>query len=359
MKITLEINTANIQDVVEAIDTLKPLLPKDMNSLEDNKVELTDNTVKEDVLPKIEGDIVSKSEYDSIKEELEKAKALIEKLTLENENLNKEKEEISEKINALELKESVESISIDDIVYEDSNTNKITEEDLEALRKEYEAKIDSLSKKIEFHEGRSNKNFEEVKRLRTLVDNVSVEKRNLEKKVNLLEKENEDLKELQISDNSDEINKLSSENKSLLEDIEVLKRLNERLDKDVEFQKNRSKTNWEELKTLKAEHENLLKEDEANKKKIEELTEKLNTGGSEGDIEKLKMDFVQAKSDYENTISELRLSNDKLQNEINLYVTKFSDEDIAELQHLKKIKGLICANEKGAAFWNGVESKIH
>lgn len=359
MKITLEINTANLQDVVDAIDTLKPLLPKEVDSLCKEDVKLDKDICNKDALPKESSDTVSKSEYDSIKAELEKAKSLIEELKAEKDNLHKEVESVSEKLKSLELKESIESIDLPDIINDNNEDNKFDEEYVESIKKDYESKIEDLSKKIEFHEGRSNKNFEEVKRLRTLVDNVSFEKRNLEKKINLLEKENEDLKELSIEDNSEEIHKLKSENKELVEKIELLETLKEKLEKDVDFQKNRSKNNWEELKALKADHENLVKENNKNKIKVEELKEEIASNSSKGDMEKLKVDFIQAKSDYENTISELRLSNDKLQNEINLYASKFSDTDLAELERFRKIKEWVCSSEDGATFWNRVESKLN
>lgn len=362
MKITLEINTANVQDVMDAINTLKTLAPRDAMLIEEAEYLEDVKTVKSIAENSDLVDFQSNEEsrINEIEAEFNELKVVCEELQKEKQELKKERDALVEKISSLEIELSSTPTepSIDDLL--DGIELDLTEEAVSSENvKELEAKIKQLEKDVTFHENRSNKNFEEVKRLRSTVDNISSEKRNLEKKVSLMEAEIETLKNADISGfDVEELDNLKKENESLTEKVNSFDKVKDKLNKEIEFQKNRSKTNWEDLKTIKASYESLEKEKNDLEKKVEELKVNSDNINYKEDIEKFKSELIQAKSEYESVISELRLHNDKLQNEINLCKTRFSDEDVQELAYLKKIKKAICGNERGASFWNGVEASI-
>lgn len=363
MKITLEINTSTMQDVVDAINTLQPLLPKEIESnINKNNIEQTNINLQENHTNIVENRVDEK-EYESLKEELDEFKKLVERLNEEKESIVEENESlIKEKEFLLEEKtEAFDKISSLEKELEESKQNVLesnkeyNENDIENIKKEYEIKIEELNKNVTFHENRSNKNFEEVKRLRTLIDSLNAEKKSLDKKITSLDKEVENLKNSQIEYDVNELENLNSENKNLLEKISSLEQTKENLEKEVLFHKGRSKENWDKLKELKSSYESAIKDNEILKSKVKELVnDKTNNSNSE----KNKLDFIQAKNEYENTISELRLHNDKLQNELNLYSSKYSESTLEELEYLKAIKRYICRTEGGATFWSGVEANL-
>lgn len=358
MKITLEINTSEVLDIKYAIDALNKILPNEAKydeniiyvAKEESIIKAIDKGLDFDMLEGVEIPDIN-NEAMVFKKEIDALKADLDLLKSEKLNLLKENETLTEKVSNLEIELSAkpEEPELVPTVIEVDNIDVSV----------YEDKIASLTKDVAFHEGRSNKNFEEVKRLRTTVDNMSSEKRDTDKRIIALEKEIESLKEVSSVDvNSEELTKLVEENKVLKEKLDALESVKERLQKEVDFQKNRSKANWDEIKSLKVIVDNLNSEKSALEQEIEELSVNSDNINNKEDVEKLKSDLIQVKSEYENTISELRLSNDKLQNEINLCKAKYSEEDLQELAHLKKVKQVICGNDKGASFWNNVESNI-
>lgn len=310
MKIILEVNTERKQDIKEALDTLSVLTPNEykkryLNVQEDNASEKSEkyievNVKKEDIdadgfnIPDI-SDILSSENSDVLggndsiilKAEIEDLKATIESLRKEKAEINKEKKSLEENVKSLQLQvEGMPSMVGDE---EDG--------DIEL----YKSQIAKLQDDVEFHKGRSDKNWEELKQLRSTIDGLNVEK---------------------------------SKN---------LKKIAE-LEKDVEFHKGRSDKNWEELKKLKT--------------KLKELENVEVDSSNSEEIEKLKAEWFQTKSEYENTIGELKLVNDKLENELNLCKSKFTDEELKEYDNLKKIRDVICDKEKGRELWENVENNI-
>lgn len=366
MKITLEINTANEQDMIDAINSLKSLMPKEHVLIEDAPY-TTENVIEsaENVNPNINFDVLNeielgctdeekvkmKTEIDDCKNEIANLKEMIENLKKEKVELKKEKESLAAKIENLET----ELNAVPDIPeLNDANANEKTVS--EKVIEEYKNKIEALTKQVAFHEGRSNKNFEEVKKLRNVVDNMSSEKRNMEKQVASLTKELDAVK----SNPVENISEVSNDKIAELENkIKQLEHTKEKLSKEVEFQKTRNKNNWDEIKSLKHTIESLEVEKKDLEVKIQEVNIKSVDVNNKEDVDKLKIELVQLKSEYEGTISELRVTNDKIQNELNLYKTQYSEEMIKELNYFKEIKKAICAYEKGASFWNSVEANIN
>lgn len=364
MKITLEINTSNEQDIIDAINSLKTFVPKEnfliqeANFIADKNEVVKDNAslpVDFDVLDEINLTSVEEdnnrieSEMKELKTEVEDLKELIKRLKEEKVELKKNNEDLTKKISNLET-ELAATPMVPELNQE--NESNVSEKNNEI--EEYKKRIDSLTKDVAFHETRSNKNFEEVKKLRNLIDSCNAEKRNTEKKLITLQKEFDDFKaNINISDLEE-----NSKLKEFEEKIISLENTKEKLLKDVEFHKNRSKTNWEEVKVLKGEIESLKQQKVDLNNKVEELSVNSDNIGNKEEVDKLKLEMVQLKSEYESIISELRLTNDKVQNEINLYKTKYSDSMITEFNHLKKVRDAICSYEKGASFWNNVENNI-
>lgn len=365
MKITLEINTANEQDIVDAINSLNSLMPKESVLIE-GATYTTEKLVEPsaDVNPSINFDIVDEielgntdeekvrmeSEINDFKNEIASLKEVIENLKKEKLELKKEKDNLSAKVLNLETElNSVPDVPNfnDGIVKENTVSNEVIEG--------YKKKIEVLTKEVAFHEGRSNKNFDEIKKLRTTVDNISSEKRSFEKKVVLLEKELSEVKASAVDGfsekNQDKIAELEST-------INHLTNNKEKLLKEIDFQKNRNKSNWDEIKSLKRTVESLENENGELKLKIKELSTNAENLNNKEDVDKLKAELVQLKSEYEGIISELRVTNDKIQNEINLYKTKYSEEMINEFNHLRTMKKAICSYDKGASFWSSVEANI-
>lgn len=365
MKITLEINTANEQDIVDAISSLKSLMPKE-NVLIEGATYTTEKVVEasEDTNPAINFDVLGEielgntdeekvrmeSEINDFKNEIASLKEVIESLKKEKLELKKEKENLSSKVLNLET----ELNSVPDVPnFNDgaASENVVSDEVIEGYKK----KIEVLTKEVAFHEGRSNKNFDEVKKLRNVVDNISAEKRSFEKKVVLLEKELNEAKvnsaEGSSEQNEDKIAELEGK-------INHLENNKEKLLKEIDFQKNRNKNNWDEIKSLKHTVESLEAEKSELKLKIKELSTNSENLNNKEDVDKLKTELVQIKSEYEGIISELRVANDKIQNEINLYKTKYSEEMINEFNHLRTMKKAICSYDKGASFWSSVEANI-
>lgn len=209
-----------------------------------------------------------------------------------------EREEINEYIKEI-TDENSPSICIDEI----NKLKRLYIEKADELNDEieiYKNKIEKLTKDVAFQENRSNKNFEEVKRLRNTIDNILAEKRNLEKKNSLIESEIKTLKDINESKvDVKELDNLKEENKLLTDKINSFDRLKEKLNKEIEFQKNRSNSNWEELKILKVEYNKLLEENKKN-----------------------------------------------------------TEKGLKELQSLRNIKNAICSNERGATFWKAISNTI-
>lgn len=361
MKITLEINTANEQDIVDAINSLNSLMPKE-NVLIEGATYTTEKLLESSggLKPDVNFDILSEIELNNIDEEKEKIKAelsdckneianlkeIIETLKKDKLELKKEKDNLSTKV--LNLETELNSVpDIPELNNVSSSENTVSTQVIE----EYKNKIESLKKQVAFHEGRSNKNFDEVKKLRNVVDTISSEKRQIEKQVELLKKELDNIKVIPVEGLSNVNNETINELESKINNLEKNK---EKLLKEIDFQKNRNKTNWDEIKSLKQRIEDL----EAEKNDLILNSKHSEDANNKEDVDKLKIELVQLKSEYEGTISELRVTNDKIQNEINLYKTKYSDEMIEELKYLKAMKKAICSYNKGATFWNNIESNI-
>ena len=365
MKITLEINTANEQDLMDAIISLKSLIPE-KNVFIEGATYTTEKVVEscEDVNPAINFDVLGEielvntdeekarmeSEINDFKNEIINLKEVIENLKKEKLDLKKEKESLSNKV--LNLEAELNSVpDVPDFNDGVSSENAVSKEVVE----DYKKKIEFLTKEVAFHEGRSNKNFDEVKKLRNVVDNISAEKRSFEKKVVLLEKELDEIK----SNSAESLSEVNNDKISELENkVSQLENNKEKLLKEIDFQKNRNKNNWDEIKSLKHTVESLESEKSGLELKIKELSTNADNLNNKEDIDKLKIELVQLKSEYEGIISELRVTNDKIQNEINLYKTKYSEEMIDEYNHLKTMKKAICSYDKGASFWSNVEANI-
>lgn len=373
MKITLEINTTNEQDIIDAINSLKTFVPKenfliqeanivaDKHDIEEMKPKYIEN--KDKVNAGFDIDMIDDIDIASIKEvdneldlkiknmedEISSLKETIKTLKEDKSNLKKEKESLLSKITNLETElTAIPSIPMQNEVSVNNESDILKEIE------DYKRKNEELTKNVAFHETRSNKNFEEVKKLRGIIDGINFEKRNLEKNISSLQKEIEELK-----NNSNVVNEEDlAELKELKEKVASFENTKEKLMKDVEFHKNRSKVNWEELKVLKNDKESLEKENDNLRNKIEDLSINSDNLNNKEEVEKLKSEIVQIKAEYESIISELRLTNDKIQNEIDLYKTKYSDNVLKEYNHLKMIRDAICSHEKGASFWNNVEANI-
>lgn len=347
MKFILEINSENEKDIVDAIETLIKIAPKDLNlpkneylpENEDNKLIEPAESLDFNVLDELTcmEDGFENSEKEALKEEIKELKSLVDELKAEKKKLNEENKSLKDNIASLE----------DEVGALPSVPNA---ENINIELDEYKKKIEHLTKEVSFHESRSNKNFEEVKKLRVSIDNLSSEKRTLEKNIVKLEEELKEAK-LNAGGDSGKLNELS-------EKIAELEKNKEKLLKEVEFQKNRSNKNWDDLKALRHEHDKICKENAELTQKIKESLEDSDNLNNKEEVIKIKSELAQLKSECDSRVGDLQVINDKLKNELNSYKNKFTEEDLNELLYLRRIKQVICNNDKGAAFWMGVESTL-
>lgn len=347
MKFILEINSENTKDIIDAIDTLKKIAPEDLAlSCNESNCEVK-NDVNQDTVENVNFNVLDdlmsgNAEFDDsenklLKEEIKELKSLIESLKSEKTKLNNDNKALKDKVSLLE--DELKALpSVPNV----ENTNIEIDD--------YKKKIESLSKEVSFHETRSNKNFEEVKKLRITVDNLSSEKRALEKNIVKLEGELKEAKSNATEDGGQFV--------ELSEKIAELEKNKEKLLKEVDFQKNRSNKNWEDLKVLRAEHDKVCKENAELSQKIKESLEDSDNLNNKEEVIKIKSELAQLKSECDSRVGDLQIINDKLKNELNSYKNKFTEEDLSELVYLRKIKQVICNNDKGAAFWTGVESTL-
>lgn len=344
MKLTLEIESNDLKDVLDAIGVLSRFAPTEYTEvlecedvskplLSEPAEEIRNSSEHEIKIKSLEDEIRSLkeiiSEYESKKEEINNDipdlddlfednpindSSANEELIAEIETLKKELSSVREENES--LKESKNDIDLSSYIEKDTHKRI----------------VDNLNKEIELHKGRSDKNFQKNKDLRVSIDNLSREKKELEAKIQDLENN---------SSNS-------------VEDIEDLKCTIEKLNEEVEFHKNRSDKNFQNLNSTRDELKKL-------KQEFQELSEKLkenNNNQSNIDIEEMKADFLEQKTRYETQISELKLICDKTKNELTLIRSKTNDEDSKELDELRYIKKTICSNERGKVFWNGIESQV-
>lgn len=241
------------------------------------------------------------------------------------ESLNKELEEKNSS-----LKEEMDSLLSENKELKENNKPVDLSSFIE--KAVHERIVRDLNKEVEYHKGRSEKNFQKNKDLRTSIDVLAKEKKELESK-------------LQIAENS------SSHSN---EDIEDLNCTISKLKEDVEYHKGRSDRNFQNLNQVKDEIKLLKKENQELSEKLKEKS----LNDSNIDIEGLKADFAEQKSKYESQISELKLACDKTENELAYIRSKYNEEDSNELNELRYIKKTICSNERGRAFWNGIESQV-
>lgn len=347
MKFILEINSENEKDIIDAIETLIKIAPKDLSlpkseclpENENDKLIEPAEDLNFNILDEItcmeEG--LENNEDNALKEEIKELKSLIDNLKAEKKKLNEENKSLKDKITSLE----------DEVGALPSVPNT---ENMNVELEGYKKKIEHLTKEVLFHESRSNKNFEEVKKLRVTVDNLSSEKRTLEKNVLNLEEELKEAK-LGVGEDNGQLDELSKK-------ISELEKNKEKLLKEIEFQKNRSNKNWEDLKALRHEHDKVCKENAELSQRIKESLEDSDNLSNKEEVIKIKSELAQLKSECDSRVGDLQVVNDKLKNELNSYKNKFTEDDLNELIYLRRIKQVICNNDKGAAFWMGVESTL-
>lgn len=344
MKLTLEIESNDLKDVLDAMGVLSKFAPAEYTEvlecesvskplLNESTEEIKDSSEYEIKIKNLEDEIKSLkdviSEYESKKEDIDNDipslddlfetnplndVAANEELIAEIEDLKKELASVREENE--NLKESKNDIDLSKYIEKDTHKRI----------------VDNLNKEIELHKGRSDKNFQKNKDLRVSIDNLAREKKELEIKIQEFENN---------SSNS-------------VENIEDLKCTIEKLTEEVEFHKNRSDKNFQNLNSTKDELKKI-------KQEFQELSEKLkenNNNQSNIDVEEMKADFLEQKTRYETQISELKLICDKTKNELALIRSKTNDEDFNELNELRYIKKTICSNERGKVFWSGIESQV-
>lgn len=281
MKINLEINTEVAQDLIAAEALFRSLTSTNEKATQAENKNMVDES------------------YSAIVEENE----LLKKKLKELENA---------KVSLGQIKDNEENINV--------NNDKIAE----------------LEKEVEFHKARSKENWNELKILKETLSTITKEKNELQLSLANIELENQ-----VPAINDEELKAVQEEVALLKEKNEKLKIANEKLLKDTEFHKTRSKENWNELKTIKAQLEEMKKNE--NSKSV-----------NEDEVAKLRNELAQLKTESENNINELKVANDKLENELDVY----RDIDMSDYEELKIIRDAIKNTEKGKAFWNNVESTV-
>ena len=358
MKINLEVNTENIEEVSDAVKILNVFTKNDESFLEIKESDFSSEESKE-VVPSDDVSAIEVPDFDSIssfneadnmlKLENEELKELVKKLKSEKKCLVDENKKLKSDIESLETEINARPKEID--LGENEDVEKYKEE----IAK-YKKEIEHLQKNVVFHKDRSDKNWEELKVLKPKI-------KELENKVKKLEEENIPLKDNSSSESDMEsllesIKVLEKEKVELSEKYKSLSEIRDKLMKDLDLYQGRSKENWEELKVLKPKLKSLESKNSELENKIKDLESTSSNINNKEEVDKLKTELFQMKSEYEDNISNLKLSNDKLQNEINLYKSKYSELDLSELNHLKSMKNAICGTEKGKAFWEAVESRF-
>lgn len=289
-------------------------LESEIVSLKKELEDSSKNKYDELSVPSVESIFGGENNTSELTDKISSLESLNKELEEKNSLLKKEVESLSSENN--ELKENSKSVDLSSFVE----------------KAVHERIVGTLNKEIEYHKGRSEKNFQKNKDLRTSIDNLAKEKKELESK-------------LQIAENS------SSHSN---EDIEDLNCTIAKLKEDVEYHKGRSDRNYQNLNQIKDEIKILKKENQELSAKLEEKS----SNNDNIDIERIKADFAEQKSKYESQISELKLACDKTENELACIRSKYKEEEFNELNELRYIKKTICSNDRGRAFWCGIESQV-
>lgn len=189
----------------------------------------------------------------------------IEAKNKEIERLNREIIEIKETRDSNStLKIDIENIPIQHHVD--------TIENFSDLISELDCKIVKLEKDIAFHKGRSKNNFEEMRRLRTVIDVKIDENRCLERRIIELQEEIKIYKDKGFIVNPIKVRELREKLETFEKDSEKFERTKEKLNKEIEFQKNRGRSNWDELNSLRAKMDYKDKENKDLQERIKELS---------------------------------------------------------------------------------------
>lgn len=327
MKLILEINTTEKKDVEDALKALRPLTDENTLCLNESK---NIKDIKDERKDVIETSSVTEEVYLEEYDVVNNAD-----ISINNKNDEKIKELKEEKKKLLAEKK--------EIIKENATLkNKV---------KELETEIEGKPSE-DFDKQTNNKSWEEIKQLRAKLFNLQIENKKLED-------ENSQLKTVAnipvINQNQEENNKTIE---ALQEELNNEKEKNKSLAKTSEYNKERSIKNWNDLKEANAKNKKLTEENNNLKEEIKKITESNDININKDELEKTKLELFNIKSEYEGKISELKLSNDKLQNELNLCQANFSDEMLKELEHLRAIKNAICLTEQGQVFWKSVEYTV-